>query len=111
MNFDAKKSKVGDERNKKRVAKFIGSVKQGMSVKTKKIDGTKGITCYFIETYTLMSAAGYLGPQVDVISSPSMKRNEIDIHRVEGLGPSLGVEAYSSVVFCQTRGCCKAFYE
>jgi len=58
-----------------------------------------------------MSAAGYLGPQVDVIASPSMKKNEIDIHRVEGFSPSLGVEANSYVVFCQTRGCCKAFYE
>jgi hypothetical protein len=111
LNFDAKQSKVGDESNKKHVAKFIGSVKQGKSVKTKKSDGTKGITCYFIKTYTLMSAAGYLGPQVDVIASPSMKKNEIDVHRVEGLGPSLGVDAYSYVVFCKTRGCCTAFYE
>ena len=42
LNFNAKQSKGGDESNKKHVAKFIGSIKEGKSVKTKKIDGTKG---------------------------------------------------------------------
>jgi len=54
------------------------------------------MTCYLIKTYSLMSAAGYLGPQVDVIASPLMMKNEIDVH-----SRRIGPQSWSqSILLC-----------
>ncbi len=108
LNMDGTQYTVGTNKSSTEI-KFI-TRNSSKSLKTVPTDGEKGIVCFFIKFYLLISAFGYSSDPVFVLQDSNMEKDSIDVHRVEELGMTNTINTCGYVVFCKTRCCNELFY-
>lgn len=66
---------------------------------------------FFIKYYLLCYAFGDIFDPIFVVADDSMEQNDIDVHKIPGLGVGTDIGSFAWVVLCKTRGCNKTFYK
>ena len=108
LNMDGTQYTVGTNKHSTEI-KFIRR-ESTKSLKTSPGEGEKGIVCFFIKFYLLISAFGYSADPVYVLQDCNMDEDKIDVNRVEELGMTNNIGTCGYVVFCKTRCCNTLFY-
>ena len=101
LNVDATSFTVGSKDNGRISVKYKER-KKDKPLKVLPQEGDGGMK-YSIKYYALISAGGYACDPIYVIANKSMNEDDCDIHEVQNLGISTGVESKGYVVFCKSR--------
>ncbi|KAJ1424399.1 hypothetical protein B484DRAFT_398301, partial [Ochromonadaceae sp. CCMP2298] len=116
VNIDATQFKVGSDSSgavfvvvSEEDEELLAISGKPLKAAPRKGDNSHGVS-FFIKYYLLMTAAGNIMDPVFVIQDPFMEAETMDPYWVPGLGVTPHVMSGGWVVFCQTRGCNKAFY-
>lgn len=111
INADATQCQTSGEAKKKTKVKVSSG--RNTSVDPLKVSSTEteSLPCYFIKYYMVIGAGGSLAAPIYIVADDNMLENDVDVHKVSGLGIGVDPSSVGYAVFCKTRTLCHKFYE